>query len=262
MAITEKESYNIDTHMFIFKTSGGTFGCSAADKMVTNSPVSLEKSGEYNVAVYRNGVRLNGIPSSVADAGDYTVITWTDNSEQQLMTFHIVGSVTGKLDQYVMPDGFTAGTVLLDGVETTRNFGAVDMTEEGYYDIRYTCSATNITYNLTVSVDHIPPQVTFDGVDKNNKAKGPVTIQGLKKGDTVTVTRDGKNETLKSGNKLTESGKYTVIVTDNAGNVTKKSFTIMLYLNVKSIVLFAAFLLIIAGVFVALYITRKNLRVR
>ena len=111
-------------------------------------------------------------------------------------------------------------------------------------------------------MDHIPPQVTFDGVDKNNKAKGPVTIQGLKKGDTVTVTRDGKNETLKSGNKLTESGKYTVIVTDNAGNVTKKSFTIMLYLNVKSIVLFAAFLLIIAGVFVALYITRKNLRVR
>ena len=262
VTITDNEKYNLETHMFLFSASGGTFGCSAADKMVTNSPVSLSKDGEFNVAVYRNGTKLNGVPSSVSDVGNYTVITWDDNSESQLMSFQIVGSVTGTLDQYVLPDGFVASTVLVDGVEAPRSFGVVDMTEEGYYDIRYSCNATKITYNLAVSIDHIPPQITIQGLDKENRARGPVTVQGLQKGDTVSATLDGDKVTMKDGNKFTESGQYTVYVTDNAGNVTRKDFRILLYLNVKSVVLLIAFVAIVAGVFVALYITRKNLRVR
>lgn len=262
VTITDNEKYNLETHMFLFSVNGGTFGCSVADKMVTNSPVSIEREGEFNVAIYRNGTKLNGIPSTVSDAGNYTVITWDDNSESQLMTFQIVGSVTGTMDQYVLPEGFVASTVLVDGIEAPRSFGVIDMTEEGYYEIRYSCNATKITYDLAVSIDHIPPQITLQGLDKDNRARGPVTVQGLQKGDTVSATLDDEKVSMKDGNKFTESGQYTILVTDNAGNVTRKDFQILLYLNVKSVVFLIIFVVLVAGVFVALYITRKNLRVR
>ena len=81
--------------------------------------------------------------------------------------------------------------------------------------------------------------------DRNNKAKGPVTIQGLQNGDSVVVYLDDKKTSLKSGNKLTESGTYKVLAYDQAGNVTQKDFEISLYLNIKSVFLFIAFVSVI-----------------
>jgi len=197
-----------------------------------------------------------------SEPGSYTAITWDENSEKQLMTFRIVKSTTGKLTQYVLPDGFSVQSVEIDGIEAEKSFGIVDMTRDGYYDIRYTCNATGIVYNLVVSVDHIPPQITIEGLNKDDKAKGPVTIKGLQQNDGVVVYLNNKKTTLKSGNRLTESGTYKVLAYDPAGNVTQKDFKILVYLNVKSVFLIIAVIALIAGVFVALYITRKNLRVR
>ena len=260
--ITDTCYYDLNAHLFCFPAGGGIFCCSAADGMVTTSPVSFAKSGEFNVAVYKDGKQMNGIPQSVSEPGTYTAITWDENSELQLMSFRIVKAVTGVLAQFVVPDGFTVTEATLDGTELDGVFGIVDMTKNGYYDIKYTCNATGIAYSLVTTIDHTPPQIILVGVDKDNKAKGPVEIQGLQAGDSVSVLLDKKKANLKAGNKLTESGDYTVYVFDEAGNVTQKDFTIMLYLNIKSVFLFSAVILLIVGVFVALYITRKNLRVR
>ena len=260
--VNEDTSYDVDNSYFVYSVGTGTLGCSVADGMVTTSPVKLAKTGEFNVSIYKDGSKLTGFPNSVSDPGTYTAISWDDNSEKQLMSFKIVNKVTGNLSQYVLPSGFFLKSVTLDGVEPDREYGMVDMTEEGYYDIKYVCNATNIEYSLTVTVDHIPPQITLEGVDKDNKANGPVTIKGLQSKDSVVVFLDDYKTNLKTGNKLTESGDYRLYVYDEAGNVIEKDFQIMLYLNVRSVFLFIAFVLIIAGVFVALYITRKNLRVR
>ncbi|SEP85138.1 hypothetical protein SAMN02910369_00742 [Lachnospiraceae bacterium NE2001] len=256
-------TYDLTNHYFVYQIGADDKFCaSVVDGMVTTAPVNFAAAGEFNMAIYKDGVKLNGIPQTVSEPGSYTAITWDDNSEKQVMTFQIVKSTTGKLAQYVIPSGFSVQSVEIDGVEADKGFGMVDMTREGYYDIRYACNATGIVYNLVVSVDHIPPQITIDGVDKNNKAKGPVTIQGLQNGDSVVVYLDDKKTSLKSGNKLTESGTYKVLAYDQAGNVTQKDFEISLYLNIKSVFLFIAFVVLIAGIIVALYITRKRLRVR
>ena len=262
VSVTDYCQYDFDNHWFCYPVNGGTLYVSVADGMITTNEVTFAIGGEFNLSIYKDGNKLNGIPKSVSEPGSYTAITWDENSETQLMTFRIVKKTTGVITQYVMPDGFNVSSVSIDGVEQPRSFGSVDMNTDGYYEIRYLCTATGITYTLVVTMDHIPPQIIYDGVDKEGRARGPVTLSGFQNGDTVSVTLNNRSTSLKSGNRLTETGKYRVVVYDEAGNSSVKEFQILLYLNVKSFFLFAAFVAIIIGIFVALYITRKRLRVR
>ena len=136
------------------------------------------------------------------------------------------------------------------------------MTQEGAYNIGYICSDSGVTYNLTLTVDHTPPQVTFEGLDENNKAKGPVTLMGLEEGDSVSIISGDDIKKLNMKSQITESGDYRVVVSDQAGNSIEKEFKIMVYLNIQAWMLFGFIFLLIVGLAIALTITRKKLRVR
>ena len=263
ITIKDGSTYDAEHSMFIYTLENGTFSCSVCDGMVVTNPVLLEKEGEYNVALYRNGVKVDGIPATVTDPGSYVVITWDNESENQLMSFQIVEKETGRINQYIIPQGFTIKTVYLDGELQKNSFGSVDMTKEGYYEICYRCSATGIDYYLNVTTDHTPPDVTFEGIDSNSKAKGPVTLKGLQEGDTVYILLNS-DETGKMNyqNQITKEGEYHVTVMDKAGNSISRDFIIMFYLNVKGVFFLSLIVVLIIGVLIALYISRKRLRVR
>ena len=121
----------------------------------------------------------------------------------------------------------------------------------------------NTEYKLDVTIDHTPPEITFEGLDEENNAKGPVTISGMSKDDTISILfNDEEAVSLDSDNQVSETGYYHVVITDPAGNSVEKDFRILLYLNVSATLFIIAFALVIVGVIVALYIARKRLRVR
>ncbi len=254
--------YDRKTDMYSYKTVGGSLNCSVADGMIVTDEVRLSVTGEFNMSVYRNGNKLESIPSTVTQAGTYVFITWTDNAEVQLLTFQIINEVTGELTQYIMPEGFSTTRILRDGTDVRNTYGSVDLKEEGYYEITYRCSANQKEYKLSMLIDHTPPEVVFEGVDEKGRAKGPVTITGLEEDDVVYVYFNDEEGKVEKSDVLKESGKYRVVVADKAGNYIEKSFKIMIYLNVKSVVLIAAIFAILIGLAIALYITRKRLRVR
>lgn len=254
--------YNRNENMYTYSSEYGKVECSVADGMIVTGEVEVVVEGSSGITLYKDGNKVTDIPEEISDPGSYMFIAGDVNNKNQLLGFRIVKKTTGVLNQYVMPDGFYIDSVTIDGTERNSGFKSVDMNEEGYYEIHYTNTVTQVGYTLKVTVDHTPPQVTFKGVDKNNKAKGPVTIKGLEEDDIVTVTFNGKKTSLNMDNKLTESGRYKVVVTDQAGNRVEKAFTILIYLNLSSTLFIAIILAIIIGVCIALYVTRKRLRVR
>ena len=261
--IKDGSTYDVENGMFVYTLENGTFACSVCEGMITTSPVALIKDGEYNVALYRDGRKVDGIPSSVADPGSYVVIYWDNTSENQILTFQIVEKETGRINQYIVPQGFTVTSVYLNGELQKNSFGSVDMSKEGLYQISYRCSATGIEYYLNVTTDHTPPKVTFEGLDSDNKARGPVTIRGLQEGDTVYILLNDENKgKMNYQNQITQEGSYHVTVTDKAGNSISRDFIIMIYLNVKGVFFLSLIIVIIIGVMIALYISRKRLRVR
>lgn len=263
VAIKDGSTYDWNNSLFIYKVTGGAIGVSVCDGMIVTSPVSFAVSGEINIAIYRNGSKYSDIPTSVSDPGTYVILTWDNETEEQVMSFQIVATTTGVISQYLVPNGFTVMSVALNGTQVNRGYGAVDMSEEGYYEISYRCNATSVDYNLYVTIDHTPPDVRFEGVDSKNRAQGPVTLKGLADGDEVYIKLNDEDEvSLDYKNQLTQSGSYHVVVSDSAGNYITKDFVIMIYLNVKGVFFFSLIVVIIIGVIVALYISRKRLRVR
>ena len=261
--IKDGSTYDRNNSMFIYKVTGGAIGVSVCDGMIVTSPVYFAKTGEINIAIYRNGSKYSDIPTSVSDPGTYVILTWDKETEEQVMSFQIVATTTGVISQYLVPNGFTVMSVALNGTQVNRGYGAVDMSEEGYYEISYRCNATSVDYNLYVTIDHTPPDVRFEGVDSKNRAQGPVTLKGLADGDEVYIKLNDEDEvSLDYKNQLTQSGSYHVVVSDAAGNYITKDFVIMIYLNVKGVFFFSLIVVIIIGVIVALYISRKRLRVR
>ena len=253
--------YNRTDDMYIYTFDTGKVECSVADGMIVTGDVDIKVKGG-NVVLYKDGNKVTDIPETITSAGSYMFVAGDNNNKSQIMGFRVVKKRTGVLNQYVMPEGFYVDTVSIDGVEQNTGYSMVDMTAEGYYEIHYINSDTEHGYTLKVTVDHTPPQVTFKGVDKNNKAKGPVTVKGLEEDDTVKVTYNGEKGSLDMYNRVKESGKYTIVVTDSAGNSVEKTFTILIYLNLSSSLFIAIILAIIVGVCIALYVTRKRLRVR
>ena len=262
--ISENVQFNTEDKEYVYYLSGNTsISSNVADGMVVADPVTLTRSGEMNASIYKDGKLLSEFPSKVTEPGNYVVVTFDNSTEKQLFSFQIVNEITGKINYYVLPSGFAARNVTYDGKPIAHGYGTVDLVNEGHYIINYVCTLTNAEYKLDVIIDHTPPEVTFEGVDEENNAKGPVTVTGLSKDDKIAILFNDEEEvSLDADNQLSETGYYHVVVTDQAGNSVEKDFRILLYLNVSATLFIIAFVLVIVGVIVALYIARKRLRVR
>jgi len=262
VTIDSNVTYDLTNQMFNYASQNGVFSCSAADGMYVTGTVNMAVSGEYNIALYKDGTKMDSIPTSVSEPGSYVAVVWDDNSENQICAFTIVTNDTGAITQYIMPDGFNVTRVIKDGQEIRTGRGSVDMTEEGYYEISYQCYLTQIDYYLTVNVDHTPPNVKFVGIDDKDHARGPVTLEGVQDDDTVYVSFNEGTPKVTTDYELTESGDYLVMIIDKAGNVQQQELTIFTYLNIKAVAFLLIVLALIIGIGVALYISRKKLRVR
>ena len=263
VTLSENVVYNTSTKEYEYTVGTTKLRSNVVDGMAVTEGVTIEKDGEFDVTVYKNGEALSEIPSTIYDPGSYSVVTKDNNNERQLFSFQILNDVTGKMTYYVLPRNFTVRTVTIDEKPVAYSAGTVDMTKEGHYVIEYRCSLTGAEYKLEVTVDHTPPNVVFEGLDENNEARGPVKITGLEKGDKISIRFDDEKDVdLDDDEQVTEIGAYHVVVTDSAGNTVEKDFYIRLYLNFNAVVFLIAFLLVILGVIIALYVTRKKLRVR
>ena len=260
--VSDGSIYDRNNEMFVYYLTDGTVMVSVADGMIVTGEVRLAASEDANAVLYKDGEAFDGIPASVNIPGSYTLVDKGDTAGQ-IMTFRIINQVTGAISQYPMPSGFSVKSVYINGNEEITDYGRVDMNKEGEYQIDYICTDNGISYNLSVTVDHTPPQVEFVGLDDDNRAKGPVTITGLEQGDAITVYHNGEEKgILSSKTQLNESGDYSVIISDVAGNTVEREFRILIYLDIKAWMFIGFVLLLIVGAAIVLTITRKNLKVR
>ncbi|MCR5338262.1 MAG: hypothetical protein K6E75_06865 [Lachnospiraceae bacterium] len=262
--LTDIEYYDYDQNGYIFLSTrfGIEVGCNVADGMVTRDTVVVSVPDGVTVTLYRDGnVVEKPVLGGIRVPGAYVVRLGNGSENEDLITFTITDSITGKLNYYDMPEGFQLTEVTRDGEDVMASRSRVELLEEGEYKIAYRCPKTEMKYELNVSVDHTPPEIKFTGLNENNTARGPVSFSGLEQGDTITCKKDG-NEYKLRGNKMTASGRYEITVTDRAGNESVYFATILLYLNMQGVIFLGLFLVVIIAVVVYLYWVKKNLRVR
>ncbi len=262
VSMSDGSFYDPKSGLYVYTAGNGYVGCSVADGMVVTDPVSFNETEEAAVELYYNGEKADGLPASVSAVGSYVLVEKTEQNDNQIMSFQIVNSVTGSLYNYILPKDFDIRSVYYEGSLKQTEKGSVELSDEGYYEIRYYCTKNLLEYNLSITVDHTPPEITLEGLDEYGRARGPVTVQGITEEDTVTLTYNEDASKLGYDDTVSESGDYHIVVADPAGNTFERDFTILLYLNNRTIIFFAILLAVIVGVAAALYISRKRLRVR
>ena len=232
-----------------------------ADGMVVNSAVEINVPTDVSVVLYRNGNEEEFTGAALRTTGEYTLRYHDGGGLKTAFSFTIIGSATGMISGYTMPSGFRIKKVYHDQEEGDFSASYVSLQEEGLYTIEYECEKTGISYSLMVRIDHTPPEITMAGVKADGKARGPVTITGLTATDKIYITKDGENFKYTSS-KLTQSGRYHIVVADDADNSVEFDFTILIYIDTSGIIFLVIVVAVIATVVTFIVMKRKNLRVR
>lgn len=281
-------SYDRKMHKYLYSVpnSTETVSCSVADGMVTTGNVLLSVPSGIRAELYKNGVKYGEEENkkedeeddsseeekkqeidlsslTIKEAGAYSLVLSTADSKRQFLTFSIVKEKTGAMKVFQVPDGFTLINVSINEENQRFSVGAntVDMSREGDYVISYRCETIGVNNSFAVTVDHTPPQVTFEGIN-NGVAKNPVAIAGVEKSDTVEVLRDGHEMKISKDNIIRSPGKYIVTVTDDAENSVTEEFEIKFYLNEQGWVFAAIIIFVIAAGVTYMIVSKKRLRVR
>lgn len=116
-------------------------------------------------------------------------------------------------------------TVTKDGEEIEYRSG-VRLTEDGDYTIVFeNHDGHKTTYTFTIDTE--APEISVDGAKAEGATNTNVSVTFEGEGVTATLEKnDTEVSDYTSGTVVSEDGKYTVIVTDEAGNETKTSFVI------------------------------------
>ena len=263
--ITNNMYYDREARVFIYPTGVSTYEVRAtvADGMVVTEPVEITADEGVELTLTRNSTVLEESDlSHIADVGRYSVSVRVIDSSVTLFSFTIVGASTNLPGGYTMPDGFYIidATVNEEPADYERNF--IGMEQEGLYDVEYVCPDTAIHYHLMTNIDRTPPQVTLDGkLDKNGRFHSAVQVGGLQAGDSVAMTRDGTAVDFPADGRLTEAGVYQMQFYDAAGNAVAAQFTILVYLDLNSLLFFALVCVSLAGVLAYILVKRKKLKI-
>ncbi|MGN7360676.1 S-layer homology domain-containing protein [Paenibacillus sp. SAFN-054] len=170
---------------------------------------------------------LNGDPFASGDTisqdGDYTLVVTDKAGNSTTVTFSLdqtPPSVTGVTDggSYSTEQTitFTEGTAALNGKPYT---SGTPVSEEGSYVLVVTDAAGNEA-KVSFKIDKTKPVIS--GVTDQGEYKTPVTVTF----NEGTAKLNGSPFT--SGSTISTGGKYTLVVTDEAGNQSSASFTLTL----------------------------------
>lgn len=258
--VADNIQYDSDLQCYVYTVSTGEIYCQAMDGMMLQDGVSFSASEGVNYLVMKDGEKYTVDNDKIYDIGKYTVSATINGSEIKVFSFTIVGKAIGtSITRYDLPNTFVLSKVTLNGDDILTDTRAVDFSEEGNYVIEYSSSRNKKDYQLTLTVDHEAPTLALKGV-VDGKIRGPLDISDYQPTDKITITHNNKE--IKYRPTLTNSGKYVITVTDEAGNTSVYTVFIGFYLNVQTISFVILFVLIIVGMFVYIRISRKRFRVR
>jgi hypothetical protein len=245
---------------YVNATAAQAVRSNAADGMITNQAVFVKADAGVALEVYLNGERLQSISGGTFQTpGEYVVMYAGGAVSKRLLSFTIVPKLCNSVTSYALPAGFEFTEATLDGEAVAFDKSYIKLTEEGEYNIHYRCVKTNVPYQLLLKTDFTGPVLSLDAV-KDGKAQGPVDISDAKNAAHVTIYHDG--ERIGRKDVLTESGEYYIELTDEAGNKTTYSFTILIYFDGNSWLFFLLIICSCVGVIIYLVRARKRMRVR
>ncbi len=254
IVVSDRANNKVEVEFTIDKTVD--FAINVNDKGLSNSVIATANE-KVTVTLLKNNEAVEyTLGSAIVEPADY-VITVTDNlGNAKTVQFKIVEPlVKGFTHNFDDVDGFAGVTV--NGEETRLNYGTLELTADGNYEIGVIVSGNTYLFNITV--DNTAPTITVSGVELGGATKDGVIITETSEQAIIKVTKDGQEVKYTLGEQFTEPGEYKVTVTDECGNTAEYGFTIQKSLSGGMIALIVIAALILVGGVVVFILKKKQI---
>ena len=176
----------------------------------------VDEEGTYTL-VAKDAIGVNPLFSEEEQAAHTTTVTFhidTKKPTANIVEGGVYKSVTVSVDDAHLDEK----SITING----KKYDGKEISEEGNYVLKAKDLAGN---ELVVNFEVDKTPITISGIDKNLYKKDDVVTIEVEARDTDAVIKLNGN-TITSGHKVSEQGKYLVVVTDKWGNTVQKSFTI------------------------------------
>ena len=205
-------SFEIDKSVdFAINVNDG--GLSNSVTIVANEGAEIIVTKDGNVIEYKEG-------TEITEPGKYTVKVTDALDNVSERSFIIVTPVsTGFSHSFDETAGFEK--VLINGDETRLNYGALELTEDGTYEVEVIVNGKS--YAFTTTVDK---SVSYE-INVHDKGFANSVTLKANENITLTMTKNGEVMEYKLGTEITEPAVYTVKMVDSLGNTKELSFTIV-----------------------------------
>lgn len=249
--------------------TGDSFYSSVPNGMVTNESVIFQADDDIELQLYKDGEQITyNSGDFIQDKGNYTLIPVKDDvsyenfyrGNRPMLRFRILTGATADLSTFSAPEG-----MIIEGVR--RNYEDITDTAMATYKVAYMPDDGNYEIDLrdesgrtTVNIarDTVSPIVEIDTAPNEAKityASDDIKSVVLMRGDTV-ISEDNMVS------RVTEAGRYHLIVKDEAGNTTEKDFIVKYRINIAAILAIITVIAIGVAVFLYMRKVRTTVRVR
>ena len=233
--------------------------------VVNNGHVVFAATDDSHIKyVVKNGELVTNYNSNTfANTGHFELLIEDSIGNQSYEEFYIVNNSLCEFN-YAAPYMYEVTEVWRlneNGSRELMNYRgpSITLNEKGDYLVVVTSKSTTSSFNFSVSIDRTLPSAELVGAKDGEVTGSDVTLTGLKSGDVVKIYRDGElisvTEISLSGDapKITQSGKYRLLVTNAQGMTVEYTFTRKAISNVAgSIFIIVSSLLAVIGVGIGL----------
>lgn len=199
------------------------FSINVNDKGLANS-VTVTPNETLNVVLTKGDETVEyELGEAITEPGHYTLQITDGVGNRKEMTFTVVEPLVQKFE-YNFDDmpGFEKVTV--NGEDTRLNYGTLELTEDGVYDVGVVVNGTS--YNFTVTVDATAPVITLNGAQDGKTTNSDVKVSWTDTEAKVVCKLNGKEIAIENGAVFTEEGTYEIFAEDLCLNKLKVSFSI------------------------------------
>ena len=225
------------------------------DKGLSNSVIATANE-TVTVTLLKNGEKIDYVlGSAISEPAEYTLAVTDALGNHSEISFNVVEPLVKEFTHnFDEVEGF--GGVTVNGEDRRLNYGTLELTEDGVYEVGVIVGGN--TYLFKVTVDGTAPTITLGGVENGGATKDAVTIGNPSENATVKVTLNGEPVEYTLGDEITEPGEYKVTVTDEIGNTAEYRFTIEKSISVGAIIGIILGILGVVGVVVVIILKKKN----
>ena len=190
-----------------------------------NSSVTINNLEPLTITLTKNGAKIAYVfGKEIKEDGEYISTIVNEEGKKFDFKFTILTKVQ-KGFTYACPEGFEIYEYLKNGVKQTLpqdgiiNLNASVICEYAEFTVYVRSITTDESYVYKVTIDTIPPELTFENFPKSGVSNKSVKLlESSKTLGSLIVTKDGEKIEADIGTVFRENGKYSVMAIDEIGN--------------------------------------------